>query len=236
MSRRSDYPSLVPSVGENRPQERSINLSHGPQERQSANEEPFDEKRLRSRVERDMIRGRVPRQKAEKYRLFCFLTNTKMQTALEEAMDDLLAKHAFQTGAPVLQCATDHDLNDQIDDEKERSISPSSSLLRDVGAPGLQRERRNAAELLAFYQQRTGNPIKETDRAALREVATLPDHSIRTGIIYSVLRCPTRVNSLRYCIPAIKEVAQSGMSEDASAYLEKNFDRQLSKIRASRQS
>ena len=85
-----------------------------------------------------MIRGRVSRQKAEKYRLFCHLTKIDIQAAMEEAWDDLLLKYRFPTGAPVLQGTADHYLDDQNDDEKEESSS--SSLFPEAGAPLLQPE------------------------------------------------------------------------------------------------
>jgi hypothetical protein len=236
LSRRSNWPSPVPS-GEptSRPERRdpsTENWSTGAPEHQSTNSNPVDEKRFRSRVEREMIRGRVPTQKAEKYRLFCHLMKIDMQDFLEEAGDLLLVKYGFGTGAPVLQCSTDHDLDDQIDDEKEETSS--SSLFPEAGAPVLQPEERKEAEALAFYAKTTGNQVKERDRDAYREVADLPLHSFRAGVMQSVLLCRTRVNSLKYCLGAIREAAEAGMSEEIVNYLQSSFGKRLQQVKASR--
>lgn len=233
LSRRSNWPSPVPS-GEptSHPERRDpseTNWGTGALEHQSTSAPPVDEKRFRSRVEREMIRGRVPTQKAEKYRLFCHLMKTEVQTFMEEAWDDLLVKYGFPTGAPVLQCSTDHDLDDQIDDEKEKSSS--SSLFPEAGAPVLQPAERKEAEALAFYAKTTGNQVKERDRDAYREVADLPEHFFRAGVMQSILLCRTRVNSLKYCLGAIKEAAEAGMSKELVDYLNADFERRRRKMR-----
>src|ERR1700694_2492695 len=118
---------------------------------------------------------------------------------------------------------------------RRKDLFPPSNLFPDAGAPVLQPEEQKEAEMLAFYRRTTGNPVKERDREAFREVAKLAVHLIRAGIMRAVLRCPTRVNSLRYCIGAIQEAARSEMGKEIVAFLEGTFDRRLQHVRPSTQ-
>jgi hypothetical protein len=65
-------------------------------------------------------------------------------------------------------------------------------------------------EKMIIYQQLTGNRISERDRIAVREVANFSLDDIREGVRLSVERAPSPVKSFRYCIGAIREVAERG--------------------------
>jgi hypothetical protein len=163
-----------------------------------------------------MIRGRIPKQKALKFRLFCHLFGLNIQDALEEAIDDLLAKNKFAPGAPVPPCSSINDL-DEDDDEKEENVSLSSSSAKAKSATGalpLQLPRPTEEDgkterILTVYSAVTGNPIRESDRAAYTEIAKYSELAIEAGIRRSVIHCPTRVNSLKYCIGAIVELSEA---------------------------
>jgi len=45
----------------------------------------------------------------------------------------------------------------------------------------------------------------------LKKVGHFPDAAIKAGILRSILLCPTKVNSLKYCLGAIGEVGDSGI-------------------------
>jgi len=45
--------------------------------------------------QRPLLRARVPKQKAAKYRLLAHLQNKDISDLMEEAWDDLLKKHKF---------------------------------------------------------------------------------------------------------------------------------------------
>jgi hypothetical protein len=58
-----------------------------------------------------------------------------------------------------------------------------------------------------LYREFTGNQFRETDRAAALEISQYDQRVIRAGIIVATARCKGRVNSLKYCIPVIHEMA-----------------------------
>ncbi len=63
-------------------------------------------------------------------------------------------------------------------------------------------------EALEFYSSVTGNPIRESDRQLCQELLKNGLAPFKVGVLLSVARCKTHVNSLRYCAGAIEEAAQ----------------------------
>ena len=74
-------------------------------------------------------------------------------------------------------------------------------------------------EIFIFYRKWTGNRITDGDRKFYREIQHFAPHVIQCGILLSLQRAPTRVNSLRYCKGAIEEMAASGAGRDYVTYL-----------------
>jgi predicted DNA binding CopG/RHH family protein len=66
---------------------------------------------------------------------------------------------------------------------------------------------------LSIYRRLTGNRVRQSDKDAAAEIATIAPAFIESGIIMSMLRAaakspPSRVNSFRYCLGAIEEACQ----------------------------
>jgi hypothetical protein len=201
--------------------------STGALEHQSARA-PVDEKRFRSRIETDMVRGRIPIQKAKRFKLFCAINEIEIQDALEEAIDDLLEKYRKFSGALEHQSTTIKDDFDDLNDDAQNTLSnPSSSQSPDSGAPehqpveaSVENKHRTAQTALEFYARKTGNQVKQRDYDSFLKVASLPEHAIRGGVLKSIILCKTRVNSFEYCVGAIQEIAETGVGEDFVQYLE----------------
>ena len=82
-------------------------------------------------------------------------------------------------------------------------------------------------ELLAYYAKWTGNPIRESDWQAMRFALFYTPAAIKAGILMSILRTKTKVNSFKYCLGAIDEVAKAGIvgSVDHVRYLEMKVEK-----------
>jgi hypothetical protein len=158
-----------------------------------------------SRISRKLVSVRLPTQKLEKYKLWCFINKVDMQDAVEEALDWL-------TGQPDSQTATINDLIDSNDDRRDEDIASSRSTLNSgqLDSQTASPVDDDAKEgVLNFYSRTTGNRIKENDRQALKEVAHLEPYIIKAGIITSILRAKNRINSFRYCLGAIQEIDEA---------------------------
>jgi len=89
---------------------------------------------------------------------------------------------------------------------------------RPDGQDSVAQKRR---EILAYYTILIGNPIRQNDLDFLETILNLPTAAIRAGIAQSLLKCTTRVGSLRYCEGAIEENLEKGSAENGYAvYLE----------------
>lgn len=74
-------------------------------------------------------------------------------------------------------------------------------------------------EVLIFYQLQTGNRVTRKDREALAEVAHLAPHVVKAGVLLSLMRAKKKINSFRYCLGAIEEMAESGAGSDYLDFL-----------------
>lgn len=169
---------------------------------------------------------RFPVQDLENWELFCRIQKIDFQDFATEALRRF---YDFLCGRPVNQSTTINDLEDQRSDDETVTTS-SSSLLPDSGQPVDQTELK-AKTMLEFYSVRTGNPIRSSDRDAyfkgnrtLGGVSELSESAIKMGIMQSCLLCKgPRVNSFSYCLGAIHEAVEAGVSSDMVQYLQKTF-------------
>jgi hypothetical protein len=82
-------------------------------------------------------------------------------------------------------------------------------------------------DALIFYQRWTKNKITEKDKQALDEVKHLAPHVIKAGILMSIVRSKQKINSFRYCLGAIEEVAESDPSPEYFTYLLSQMKRKM---------
>ncbi len=161
------------------------------------------EKKFRSRRERKLKGLRLPKQKLEKWELWCFVNKFDFQEAVEIAMDWL-------TGQPVASLTgqlDNHVLIDDIDDNKETD------------------------EIIIFYQKWTGNNIRPKDRKAREEVRRFSDDICKIGILTAISRAKTKINSFAYCVPVIEDIAEeAGTIESKGDYL-KHLERFIMSIK-----
>ncbi len=155
------------------------------------------EKKFRSRRERKLKGLRLPKQKLEKWELWCFVNKFDFQEAVELAMDWL-------TGQPVASLTgqlDNHVLIDDIDDNKETD------------------------EIIIFYQKWTGNNIKSKDRKAREEVKRFSDDVCKVGILTAISRAKTKINSFAYCVPVIEDIAEETGAIDAKGEYLKHLEK-----------
>jgi len=154
-----------------------------------------DESVFRSRKDRRLKGIRISAEKLEKYELWCVINKTSFQDAVERALDWLTS------GQPV-----NHVLIDDQDDDEQGNIckSTSSSALE---------------QMAAFYCQWTKNMITEEDHRAMREIADLDLNTVKLGILVAMCRkassrqASRKINSFRYFLGSIREVARSRMGK-----------------------
>jgi hypothetical protein len=168
----------------------------------TANSEKVDnqltsEKKFRSRRERKLKGLRLPKQKLEKWELWCFVNKFDFQEAVEIAMDWL-------TGQPVASLTgqlDNHVLIDDIDDNKETD------------------------EIIIFYQKWTGNNIRPKDRKAREEVKRFSDDVCKIGILTAISRAKTKINSFAYCVPVIEDIAEDAAVIDGKEEYLKHLEK-----------
>jgi hypothetical protein len=68
-------------------------------------------------------------------------------------------------------------------------------------------EDKETDEIIIFYQKWTGNKIKPKDRNARDEVKRFSADICKIGILTAILRAKTKINSFKYCVPVIEEIA-----------------------------
>jgi hypothetical protein len=155
------------------------------------------EKKFRSRRERKLKGLRLPKQKLEKWELWCFVNKFDFQEAVEIAMDWL-------TGQPVASLTgqlDNHVLIDDIDDNKETD------------------------EIIIFYQKWTGNNIRPKDRKAREEVRRFSDDICKIGILTAISRAKTKINSFAYCVPVIEDIAEDAAVIDGKEEYLKHLEK-----------
>lgn len=165
----------------------------------------------------EKITVRVPTQKARKFKLYCALNGLEQRNVIEELLDHLFAS---MSGRPDGQTALNQISDDLMCDDEARFLTSSSSQSlkgRPDGQENLDAKRR---DVLAYYVRLTGNPVKQNDHDALDSVIDLSTYAIKCGIGKSMILCKSRVNSFRYCLGAIEEIAESGVTETYLAYME----------------
>lgn len=152
---------------------------------------------------------------------------------VENALD--LFMQQFEAGGSLGAQAPNIKINDLKNDDEVIFSIPSSSD-QNSGLPGsqLSHEELKARSCLEFYANKTGNGIKARDRHAyehgheeLPGVSTLPEHIIRVGIMVSMLKVKKKIWSFAYCLGAIHQAAEDGVSPQIAELFEKTFDVRL---------
>lgn len=189
----------------------------------------IDESQFRSRIEQRSKKVWLPKQKLIRWETFCTVHQIDFKELVEKALDMFMEAYELGAQAPNINI---HDLKN--DDEVIFSIPSSSD--QNTGLPGAQlsHEERKARECLEFYAAKTGNGIKPKDRHAyehghdeLPGVSTLPAHVIRFGIMMSILKCKKKIYVFAYCLGAIHQAAEDGVSPQIAELFEKTFDVRL---------
>jgi hypothetical protein len=196
---------------------------------QLTNSEKVDESRFHSRVGRRLKGVRFPVQDLEKWELWCKIQRVDFQDFATAACQKAYAEMTGEMPVVVNQLTTINDLDDLDDPRSDDDVSSSSNLLRDSGQLVNQTEKR-AREIFAFYTARTGRKVRQSDREAyfkgnktLPGVSELPDHVIKFGIMQSVLLCKGVVNSFSYCLGAIIEAHEAGITSESVEHLQRTF-------------
>ncbi len=161
------------------------------------------EKKFRSRRERKLKGLRLPKQKLEKWELWCFVNKFDFQEAVELAMDWL-------TGQPVAS------LTGQLDNHV---------LIDDVDA------NKETDEIIIFYQKWTGNNIKSKDRKAREEVRRFSEDICKIGILTAISRAKTKINSFAYCVPVIEDIAEDAAVIDGKEEYLKHLEKFILSVR-----
>ena len=159
----------------------------------------------------ERIEARVPTQIGQKFKFLCMINQLEIKDVITELIDQW---NRTMTGRPDGQTAFDPDLKDRLIDEEEKFASSDQP----EGRPPDQPAKRH--EILGYYSLLTGNQIRQNDRDCLETLLNVPTYVIRAGIAQSILRCNTRINSLRYCVGAIEEIRESGVDRSFAVYLE----------------
>jgi hypothetical protein len=164
------------------------------------------EKKFRSRRERKLKGLRLPKQKLEKWELWCFVNKFDFQEAVELAMD-------WITGQPIASLTgqlDNHVLIDDVDDNKETD------------------------EIIIFYRKWTGNNIRPKDRKAREEVRRFSDDICKIGILTAISRAKTKINSFAYCVPVIEDIAEEAGAIDSKGEYLKHLEKFILSARKGR--
>jgi hypothetical protein len=123
------------------------------------------------------------------------INKTSFQDAVEKALDWLTS------GQPVNHLLID----DQDDDEPKNTFQSTSSS-------GIE-------QIATFYCQWTKNIASEEDHRAMAEIADLDLNTVKLGILIAICRkassrqAERKINSFRYFLGSIREVARSRMGK-----------------------
>lgn len=74
-------------------------------------------------------------------------------------------------------------------------------------------------DVISFYAKWTRNKPTDKDKQTLKEIEHLAPHVIKAGILASVIRSKNKINSLKYCVGAIQEVAETNPSAEYLKYM-----------------
>ena len=146
----------------------------------------------KSRSGRALLTSRQPVQRLEQFDFWCHQHNLDKQTVIGALLD------ALMSGRVPLDVLDIQDV--------WMSKSPLLMIDDEIGN-----------NIISHYEKWTSNKARQTDLEALQELRQIPLEAVKCGILLSVLRAKGRVNSLRYCVGAAKEVAGSGQN-DLGAY------------------
>jgi hypothetical protein len=146
------------------------------------------EKQYHSRRTRKYKGVRLPVQKLAQWEIWCALNKVDFQELVERGIDTYLGQLDNQTTGQPGNRATTIRLDDLEDSLKDDAI--------------------------IFYQKWSGNRATEKDRQAYKEVAHLNANVIKAGILTSIMRAKQKINSFRYCIGAIQEIAEAGIGSE----------------------
>jgi hypothetical protein len=155
------------------------------------------ERIFRSRRERKLKGLRLPKQKLEKWELWCYINKCDFQDAVEIAMDWLTS----QPVASLTGQLDNHVLIDASDDNKETD------------------------EIIIFYRKWTGNNIRPKDRKAREEVRRFSDDICKIGILTAISRAKNKINSFAYCVPVIEDIAEEASAIESKGDYLKHLER-----------
>jgi hypothetical protein len=155
---------------------------------------------------------RLHRAKLDRLHLVAMSRGITLQDLLGGWVDAFLVDEGL-TATPRLTASGGCRLTDQMIDDV--GVTSTSSVLE------------RPEELLAYYAKWTGNQIRESDWQTIRLALSYTPTAIKAGILMSILRTKTKVNSFKYCLGAIDEVAKAGIvgTTDHVRYLEMKVEK-----------
>jgi hypothetical protein len=91
-------------------------------------------------------------------------------------------------------------------------------------------DNASSSALLDFYSEQTGNAVRASDRRTAAELSRHPEHVAKAGIVLSLLRARSRINSLKYCVGAVEECAENRAGEEYLRYLLGQLERKRRQV------
>jgi hypothetical protein len=158
-----------------------------------------------SRPNLEQVNLKIPRHLAEKFKMWCYLNRRSQSQAFCDAVNILMGSGG--TTDRTATCGSG-------------GRSATTLLIDDLLID----------DIISHYEALTGNKASAADRQTLSEMQNQhPDHN-RVGILLSVLRSKSRINSLRYCLGAIEEAAQMppAQAREYIGYLRQKVDQRKS--------
>jgi hypothetical protein len=147
-----------------------------------------------SRPNLEQLNLKIPRQFAEKFRMWCFMNRMSMAQAFVRSAQSLMDSGGTTNGGSGGTTATTLLIDDLMTDDIINR------------------------EVVSLYEELTGNKFTDADRRFLEEIKNIPPDRQKIGIALSVARAKNKINSFRYCFGAIQEAAES--TSDLTGYLE----------------
>lgn len=141
-------------------------------------------RRPKSREGKALLTSRQPVQLLESFDFWCHKRRVDKQLVLGLAIQAIL----------------DGRLNLDIQDSQSARGHPNALLMIDD---------EKGLDIINHYSLWTSNEPRQSDMEALEELRQLPIESVKCGILMSVLRAKGRINSLKYCVGAAKEAANT---------------------------
>lgn len=148
---------------------------------------------------------RLDRQKLEKMRLLSVMHGRSIQDLVLTAIDSLMAT----SGLPSTPDAA---VNGLVDGNRQVAA---------LTAP-IDKDDLIDDAIVSHYEKWTGNRFgSDSDLKAYRSVQHYHPLVIQAGVLLSVWRTKTRVNSFAYCVGAISEVAESGIKDSLKTHVKR---------------